>query len=115
MAQTALTAQQATGQGAALQSVVEKVLMTHPEIQVRFQDLTSSLEGQNVARGALRPQVTAQGWVGREWRSNSENGADTDWNRPGWNVQLRQMIFDGFATSSGVRQLGFEKLSKFYD
>lgn len=114
MAQTALTAQQATGQGAALQSVVEKVLMTHPEIQVRFQDLTSSLEGQNVARGALRPQVTAQGWVGREWRSNSENGADTDWN-PGWNVQLRQMIFDGFATSSGVRQLGFEKLSKFYD
>lgn len=115
MAQTALTAQQVNGQGAALQSVVEKVLMTHPEIQVRFQDLTSTLEGQNVARGALRPQVTAQGWVGREWRSNSEGGADTDWNRPGWNLQLRQMIFDGFTTSSSVRQLGFEKLSKFYD
>ena len=60
MAQTALTAQQATGQGAALQSVVEKVLMTHPEIQVRFQDLTSSLEGQNVARGALHQAGKAE-------------------------------------------------------
>ena len=113
--QTAANVLQAPAQGVALQQVVEKVLMTHPEIQVRFQDLTSSLEGQKVARGALRPQVTAQGWVGREWRSETEAGADTDWNRTGWNVQLRQLIFDGFATSSGVRQLGFEKLAKFYD
>lgn len=114
-AQTALTLEQAEAQGVSLQKVVEQVLMTHPEIQVRFQDLTSSLEGQNVARGALRPQITAQGWVGREWRSNTEAGADADWNRTGWNLQLRQLIFDGFASSSAVRQLGFEKLSKFYD
>ncbi|MCD2514010.1 TolC family outer membrane protein [Comamonas endophytica] len=114
-AQDTLTMQQADAQGLAVQKVVEKVLMTHPEIQVRFQDLNSSLEGQNVARGALRPQVTAQGWVGREWRSNTEAGADSDWNRNGWNLQLRQLIFDGFTTNSGVRQLGFEKLSKFYD
>ena len=115
MAQNALTAQQVSAQGTALQQVVEKVLMTHPEIQVRFQDLNSSFEGQNVARGALRPQVTAQGFVGREWRSNDEAGAESSWNRPGWNLQLRQLIFDGFTTSAGVRQLGFEKLSKFYD
>lgn len=115
MAQTALTLQQAEAQGVALQKVVEKVLMTHPEIQVRFQDFNSSVEGQNVARGALRPQVTAQGWMGREWRSSTEGSAATDWNRPGWNLQLRQLIFDGFTTNNGVRQLGFEKLSKFYD
>jgi len=114
-AQDALTLQQANGQGQALQKVVEQVLMTHPEIQVRFQDLNATLEGQNVARGALRPQVTAQGWVGREWRSETEGSASTDWNRPGWNVQLRQLIYDGFSTNSGVRQLGFEKLAKFYD
>ncbi len=115
MAQTALTVQQADAQGVALQKVVESVLMTHPEIQVRFQDLTSSVEGQNVARGALLPQVSAQAWAGREWRSSTEGSAATDWNRPGYNLQLRQLIFDGFTTSSGIRQLGFEKLSKFYD
>lgn len=115
MAQTALTAQQANAQGTALQSVVEKMLMTHPEVQVRFQDLNSAAEGQNVARGGLRPQVVAQGWVGKEWRSNTEDSGAPNWNRPGWNLQLRQLIFDGFTTSSGVRQLGFEKLAKFYD
>ena len=31
-----LTAQQARAQGAGVQQVVEKVLMTHPEVQVRI-------------------------------------------------------------------------------
>ena len=112
---TTLTAQQAKAQGAGVQQVVEKVLMTHPEVQARFQDFNSSMEGQNVARGGWRPQVTAQGWMGREWRSHIKDSANQDWNRPGWNLQLRQLIFDGFTTSSNIRQLGFEKLAKFYD
>jgi adhesin transport system outer membrane protein len=95
--------------------VVEQALMTHPEVQARFQDFTSSAEGQNVARGGWRPQVTAQGWVGREWRSHIQDSPSQNWNRPGWNLQLRQLIFDGFTTSSNIRQLGFEKLAKFYD
>ncbi|WP_043008751.1 TolC family outer membrane protein [Comamonas testosteroni] len=115
MAQTAMNAQQANEQGVALQKVVEQALMTHPEVQARFQDFTSSAEGQNVARGGWRPQVTAQGWVGREWRSHIQDSPSQNWNRPGWNLQLRQLIFDGFTTSSNIRQLGFEKLSKFYD
>ena len=73
MAQATLNAQQANAQGTGLQQVVEKVLMTHPEVQARFQDFSSSMEGQNVARGGWRPQVTAQGWVGREWRSHIQD------------------------------------------
>lgn len=114
-AQTSMNAQQASQQGAGVQQVVEKVLMTHPEVQARFQDFSSSVEGQNVARGGWRPQVTAQGWVGREWRSHIKDAPNQDWNRPGWNLQLRQLIFDGFTTSSNINQLGFEKLAKFYD
>ena len=114
-AQTGMNAQQANEQGAGVQHVVEKVLMTHPEIQARFQDFNSSMEGQNVARGGWRPQVTAQGWIGKEWRSHIKDSPSQDWNRPGWNLQLRQLIFDGFTTSSNIRQLGFEKLAKFYD
>ena len=115
MAQTAMTKEQANAQGTGLQAVVEKVLMTHPEVQARFQDFNSSVEGQNVASGGLRPQVTAQGWVGKEWRHNIQDLPSQNWNRPGWSLQLRQMIFDGFTTTSNIRQLGFEKLSKFYD
>ncbi|KAG1447649.1 hypothetical protein G6F57_017026 [Rhizopus arrhizus] len=38
-----------------------------------------------------------------------------NWSRPGYNVELRQLIFDGFRTSNDVKQAGFDKLARFYD
>ena len=98
-----------------LPQIVEKAILTHPEIGARFQDFMSSLEGQNVSRGALRPQVTAQGWVGREWRSNISDAPSHSWNRHGWSVELRQLLFDGFSSLNNVKQLGFEKLSGYFE
>ena len=81
----------------------------------RYHDFVSSLEDQNIARAGWRPQVTASGWVGKEWRSNIENVPSYNWSRPGWNLELRQLIFDAGATTNRIRQFGFEKLSKYYD
>lgn len=101
--------------GNTLLQVVDKAVESHPEIQARFHDFTSSLEGQNIVRGGWRPQVTAQGWLGQEWRSHMQDTASYNWTRPGWSLSLRQMLYDGFATSNSVKQLGYEKLSKYYD
>lgn len=98
-----------------LHQVVERAITSHPEINARYHDFISSLEDQKIARAAWRPQITANGWVGREWRSNLDNAPSYDWNRPGWSLELRQLIFDGGATSNRIRQYGFEKLSKYYD
>ena len=98
-----------------LNQVVERAITSHPEINARYQDFVSTLEDQNIARAGWRPSITAQAWTGREWRSNIENAPSYDWNRPGWNVELRQLIFDGGATSNRIRQFGFEKLAKYYD
>lgn len=98
-----------------LNRVVERAITSHPEINARYHDFISSLEDQKIARAGWRPQITAQGWVGREWRSNLEDTPSYDWNRPGWNLELRQLIFDGGATSNRIRQFGFEKLAKYYD
>jgi outer membrane protein, adhesin transport system len=98
-----------------LSQAVERAITTHPEINARYQDFVSSLEGKNIARAGWRPQVTAQAWIGKEWRSNISNAPSYDWNRPGWNLELRQLIFDGGATSGRIQQFGFEKLSKYYD
>lgn len=98
-----------------LPGVVEKAVTTHPEVRARYQDFVSSLEGQNVAKGGWRPQVTAQGWVGKEWRSNMRDTSNYNWSRPGWNLDLRQLIFDGGITSNNIRQWGFEKLSGYYE
>ncbi|GGH52701.1 outer membrane protein [Comamonas phosphati] len=101
--------------GSTLLQVVDKAVESHPEIQARFYDFTSSLENQNIARGGQRPQVTAQGWIGKEWRTHVPGEASYHWNRPGWSLSLRQMIYDGFGTANGIKQLGYEKLSKYYD
>ena len=113
--QQAQPAQQPVVAVTQLQQLVERAITTHPEINARYHDFVSSLEDQNVARAAWRPQVTASGWVGQEWRSSSNNAPSYDWSRPGWNLELRQLIFDGGATTNRIGQFGFEKLSKYYD
>lgn len=98
-----------------LELAVGRAIETHPEIRARFHDFQSRLEGQNVTRGALRPQVTAEGWVGREWRTRVPDAPSYNWNRRGYTIELRQLLFDGLSTINNVRQLGFEKLSGYYD
>lgn len=114
---SAAEANQALAQMATqLPQAVEKAVLTHPEIRARANDFISTVEDQNIARAGWRPQVTAQGWVGKEWRSNlPNNAASYDWSRPGWSLDLRQLIFDAGRTSNNIRQLGFEKLSKYYE
>jgi adhesin transport system outer membrane protein len=101
--------------GATLNQIVEQTLLTNPEIQARYNDFRSSLEGQNVQRAGFLPQVNTQAWLGHEWQSNLPGQGSASWNRPGYTVELRQLLFDGFKTSSDVKQAGFEKLSRFYD
>ncbi|AMG87652.1 TolC family outer membrane protein [Bordetella bronchiseptica] len=101
--------------GTTLNQVVEQTLLSNPEIQAKYHDFRASMEGQNVARGGLRPQVNAQGFVGKEWRSNVPDRGSYNWSRPGYSVELRQLIFDGFRTSNDVKQAGYDKLGRFYE
>lgn len=93
---------------------VESAILKNPEVSAMFHDFQSDLEGQKVRRGALLPEVNLSGWTGREWRSNLDHGRSANWNRNGYELSLRQLIFDGFSTINDVRQLGFEKLASYY-
>jgi len=106
---------QAQDTGVTLNQIVEQSIMTHPEIQARYHDFVSALDGQNVLRGGFRPQLNAQGWRGSEFRSNTPGQPSRDWNRPGWTLELRQMIYDGSRTRNNVKQAGFEKLARYYE
>nr|WP_231886038.1 TolC family outer membrane protein [Bordetella ansorpii] len=107
------------GPGLTLHQVVENTLLTNPEIQARYHDFRSALEGQSVSRGGFLPQVNTQAYYGREYRSNvpDQGGGkgSESWSRPGYNVELRQLIFDGFRTPNDIKQAGFDKLARFYD
>lgn len=105
----------AWSQTSNIQQSIERTVLSHPEIQARFHDFQSTLEGQNVTRGGLLPEITAQGWTGREWRGSTSDSDSADWSRNGYSLQLRQLLFDGFSTLNNVKQLGFEKLSGYYE
>jgi len=98
-----------------MESVVEKAILTNPEVLAQFQSLRSALEGQNIAKGALLPEVNVRGQYGQEWRSNIPNAPSYNWRRHGYTVELRQLLFDGFVARNGVRQQGLEKLSSYYE
>lgn len=99
----------------SLEQSVERAILSNPEVGARFQDFQSSLEGKNVAKGALLPEVNASGWTGREWEGSASDRAASDWTRRGYTVELRQLLFDGFSTLNAVKQLGFEKLAGYYE
>lgn len=99
----------------SLEQSVERAILSNPEIGARFQDFQSSLEGKNVARGALLPEINASGWTGHEWEGSASDRPSSSWNRRGYTVDLRQLLFDGFSTLNSVKQLGFEKLSGYYE
>lgn len=93
---------------------MERSVLSHPEVQARYYDFLSTLEGKNIERGALRPNVSVEGWTGKEWRTGSSTEPSTNWSRNGYSLQLRQLLFDGFQTINTVRQHGFEKLSAYF-
>lgn len=99
----------------SLEESVERAVLSNPEISARFQDFQSGLEGKNVARGALLPEVNVTGRVGREWEGSGGGRSSTSWNRRGYTLELRQLLFDGFSSLNQVKQLGFEKLSGYYE
>lgn len=98
-----------------LREVVEKTIVTNPEVLAQFQSLRSALEGQNISRGALLPEIQLQGQTGREWRGSTSGAPASDWQRNAYSLQLTQLLYDGFTTTHSVRKLGFEKVSKYYD
>lgn len=100
---------------ATLSGVVERTLLTHPEIQAKFHEFQAALEGQAAARGAFFPRVNATASYSREHRHTAPGVNSQRWGGVGSGLELRQLIFDGFRTKYHVKQAGFEKLARFYD
>ena len=83
----------------SLPDAVEKAILRNPEVLARLHNYQASDAERDVARGGLFPRVDLQGYAGRERRDTPITPVST-YNRPGYQLQLRQLIFDGFATQN---------------
>lgn len=97
-----------------LASAVEKAILTNPEVLARWHEYQAAASDQEAARAGYRPRVDAQLFSGREERDDPGSGSD-DYTHSGYLLELRQMLFDGYATRSEVAREGFNKLARYYD
>ena len=111
----ALVCSQAFAQSpGTLRDAVEKAVLQNPEVKFRYQNLEAARSEQDVAKGGWRPRVDLEAAIGRESittptiASRSYTGSTTS-------IQLRQTLFDGYATSSEVRRLGHNRQVAYYE
>ncbi len=109
----ALPSAQAATPG-SLPDAVEKAILRNPEVMARLHDYQAADAERDIARGGLFPRVDLQGYTGRERRDTPISPVST-YNRPGYQLQLRQLIFDGFATQSDIKRLGYARAVRYFE
>lgn len=96
-------------QAANLQSVMDKALQSNPEIQASFNNLQVRQQQVEQAKGGYYPRIDLRAAVGRESSENISTGfTEETLTRQELKLELRQNLFEGFATESEVaRQKAF--------
>lgn len=97
-----------------LKEMVEKTITSNPEVQARYHKFLEAGFEQDVARGGFLPDAN----IVSTFRKQEEvirlnNGTATP--RMNNELVLRQMIFDGFATSNDVKRLGHLSRVRYYE
>lgn len=97
-----------------LKDMVEKTITSNPEVQARYHKFLEAGYEQEVARGNFLPDAS----IVSTYRKQEEviklgNGTATP--RMNNELVLRQMIFDGFATSNDVKRLGHASRVRYYE
>lgn len=102
---------------APLLTVVQKAVVTNPEVQARWREFTAAGADREAVSAGYRPQVDLTLGVGREWKDYPPGTAPgmTEYTRTGGSIALTQMLFDGRYTQSEVKRLGYAKLVRYYE
>lgn len=104
----------ATFAASNLRDAVEETVLRNPEVRAKWLSFRAAGNEQDVARGNYYPKIDVIGYAGVERQDYPNTNSDT-FNHPGASIELRQMLFDGFATRDEVRRLGYGKLTRYYD
>jgi adhesin transport system outer membrane protein len=96
-----------------LLDAVRKAVANNPEVQASWHGYLASSAARDVARGGYFPRIDLNAGLGHRWRKEPEQSSD-NWNYGGVGLDLKQMIWDGFATSSEVRKMSYTRLMRYY-
>ena len=97
-----------------LKDMVEKTVSSNPEVQARYHKFLESGFEQEAFRGGFLPKADIVSTY-RNQENRVDLGDGTAIPRMNNELVLRQMIFDGFATSNEVKRLGHANRVRYYE
>ena len=99
----------------SLHEAAQAAVLKNPEVQVRWHAFRDASEEVGVARGGYLPKLDFSAGSGRQKIEQKDVGTDLSYHGNERSLTLRQMLFDGFATSSEVKRLGKARLVRYFE
>ncbi len=98
-----------------LKSAVERAILQNPEVKLRFHNLEAAGAERSVANGAWFPRLDLEVASGSYQTKNPALASTLDYSGSRATLQLRQTLFDGFATLNEERRLSYAQQAAYFD
>ena len=102
-------------QQVTLKEAAQAAVLKNPEVQARWHAFREASEEIGVARGGFMPRLDLSAGTGKQKQEQDRIKLDSSYSGNESQLTLRQMLFDGFATSSEVKRLGKAKLVRYFE
>ena len=104
-------------QNFSLKDAAQAAVLKSPEVLARWHAFREASEEVGVARGGFLPRLDFSAGSGKQKQEqdNVKPRVDTSYSGNDRQLTLRQMLFDGLATSSEVKRLGKAKLTRYFE
>ena len=98
-----------------LKSAVERAILQNPEVKLRFHNLEAAKSELGVAQGGWLPRIDLEVAGGGYQTKNPALSSDLGYSGSRASLQLRQTLFDGFATLHETRRLSYAQQTAYFD
>ena len=108
-------AQTAAPAPTTLQAAVERAVLQNPEVKLRFHNLEAAQYERAAAKGGWMPRIDLEVGAGPKQILTPSLGSNLDYSSNRAEIQIRQTLFDGFATSSEVSRLSHTHQTAYFE
>ena len=98
-----------------LKDAVERAILQNPEVKLRFHNLEAAKAERGVAQGGWLPRIDLEVAGGAYETKTPALASTLGYNGNRASLQLRQTLFDGFATLHETRRLSYAQQAAYYD
>lgn len=99
----------------SLRQAVEQAVLKSPDVKLRFNNLLAAGQERKVGEGAWYPRVDLEASTGTYQTQSPTIPSAFSYAGHRTQIQLRQMLFDGFAVRHEVRRLSYSQLAAYYE